>query len=117
MIFALAALSLAVCPPGPRDNCVVDGDTIWWRGEKIRIADIDAPEMQGRCDYETRLAYAARDRLIVLLNDEGFRIHRNGTDRYGRTLAILTNSGGSIGDQLVAKGLARTWTGSREPWC
>lgn len=29
---------------GGRDNCVVDGDTLWYRGQKIRIADINTPE-------------------------------------------------------------------------
>jgi endonuclease YncB( thermonuclease family) len=25
--------------------------------------------------------------------------------------------GRSLGDQLVSEGLARTWSGRREPWC
>src|SRR3546814_7054959 len=28
-----------------RRTCVVDGDTFWLEGEKIRIADIDTPEI------------------------------------------------------------------------
>lgn len=113
----LAALALSICAPGPRDNCVVDGDTFWIEGEKVRIADIDAPEMKGRCDYETRLAKASRDRLLDLLNSGSFRLHRGGEDRYGRTLAVVTLNGRSVGDMLVNEGLARTWTGRREPWC
>lgn len=35
----------ALCDETIRVNCVVDGDTIWFRSEKIRIADIDAPEI------------------------------------------------------------------------
>jgi endonuclease YncB( thermonuclease family) len=38
-------------------------------------------------------------------------------DRYGRKLRIVTRGGRSLGDVLVAEGLARTWTGRREPWC
>jgi endonuclease YncB( thermonuclease family) len=38
-------------------------------------------------------------------------------DLYGRKLRIVTRDGRSIGDQLVAEGLARTWSGRREPWC
>lgn len=108
--------TLAVCAPGPRDNCVVDGDTIWWAGEKIRLADIDTPEMRGKCRSESERAVRARDRLAVILGP-GFRIHRSGTDRYGRTLAVLTVNGRSAGDQLVSEGLARTWSGRREGWC
>jgi endonuclease YncB( thermonuclease family) len=38
-------------------------------------------------------------------------------DRYGRKLRIVTRGGQSLGDVLVAEGLARTWSGQREPWC
>lgn len=109
-------IALAVCAPGPRYSCTVDGDTLWWEGEKIRIADIDAPEMKGRCAYESRLAIQSRNRLSQLLGN-GFRIYRQGEDRYGRTLALVTVNGRSVGDILVSEGLARTWSGRREPWC
>ncbi|WFL76152.1 thermonuclease family protein [Altererythrobacter arenosus] len=112
----VAALALAICPPGPRDNCVVDGDTFWWSGEKVRIADIDAPEVNGKCEHERNLALESRDRLAELLGNE-FSIHREGQDKYGRTLAIVKVSGRSVGAQLVREGLARTWNGRREAWC
>ena len=113
----LIAAALAVCAPGPRDHCVHDGDTVWLDGEKIRIADIDTPELNGKCAFERKLALRARNRLVELLNAGPFDISRSGTDRYGRTLAVLHRSGRSIGGQLVAEGLARTWSGRREPWC
>ena len=116
MIELLTIAALAICPPGPRDNCTVDGDTLWWKGEKIRIADIDTPEIDGKCAYEKQTAIRARNRLATLLGGK-FRIHREGQDRYGRTLAIITVNGRSVGDMLVSEGLARTWTGRREPWC
>lgn len=113
----ILAAALAVCAPGPREHCVHDGDTVWINGEKIRIADIDTPELNGQCAYERNLALRARNRLIELLNAGPFRTRRSGTDRYGRTLAVLHRSGSSIGDQLVAEGLGRTWSGRRERWC
>ncbi len=102
----LLTVALAVCAPGPRDHCVHDGDTVWWEGEKIRIADIDTPELNGACEYERDLALRARNRLVQLLNAGAFQIARKGQDRYGRTLATLHRSGRSIGDQLVAERLA-----------
>jgi micrococcal nuclease len=44
---------------------------------------------------------------------------RNGRDedRYGRKLRVVVRDGRSIGDMLVAEGLARAWTGRREPRC
>lgn len=99
---------------------VVDGDTFWLSGQKIRIADIDAPEVAGRCAYETRLAARATRRLDELLAQGGYQlkpIAGRDMDGYGRKLRIVTRAGSSIGDQLVSEGLARTWTGRREPWC
>jgi len=115
----LLAAALAICPPsGVRSDCVVDGDTVWIGREKVRVAEIDAPELsRPKCEAERLLAIRARDRLLVLLNSEPYRIERTGKDRYGRTLGIISNSRGSIGRQLVAEGLARKWTGRREPWC
>ena len=37
--------AFTLCGSGTRLNCVVDGDTFWMSGEKIRIADIDTPEL------------------------------------------------------------------------
>ena len=112
--------SFAVCGM-VRRTCVVDGDTIWLEGLKIRIADIDTPEIsQPRCDYEYDLGIKARDRLVVLLNQGEFSAVPTGNrdeDQYGRKLRVLMRDGRSIGDQLVAEGLARTWSGRREPWC
>lgn len=36
MIVTAASAILALCTPGPRDDCVVDGDTFWLVGEKMR---------------------------------------------------------------------------------
>ncbi len=118
MLLALAAAtSIAVCPPsGHRHHCVVDGDTVWWNGEKIRIAEIDAPELHGRCDRERQLAIAARDRLVQLLGARPVTITRTGTDRYGRTLARIGSKTGDVGERLIAEGLAVRWP-RRRGWC
>jgi endonuclease YncB( thermonuclease family) len=114
-------------PPGsgavrlaPADVRIVDGDTFWYGGEKIRIADIDTPEVRGRCAYESQLAARATDRMGELLEAGPFELETipgRDEDRYGRKLRVVTRGGRSLGDQLVAEGLARTWTGRREPWC
>jgi endonuclease YncB( thermonuclease family) len=98
---------------------VIDGDTFLYGGEKIRIADIDTPEVQGRCAEESALAARATDRLAVLLAQGPFTLEsiERDEDRYGRKLRIVTRGGRSIGDQLVEEGLARTWEGRRRPWC
>ncbi|MFW2831702.1 thermonuclease family protein [Sphingomonas sp. ID0503] len=110
----------SICHTGGGTNCVVDGDTIWVDGEKIRVADIDAPETHPpRCDYEAKLGKRATERLAQLVNEGPFNLEvlDRDTDRYGRKLRVLVRSGHSLGDQLVAEGLARTWEGRRRPWC
>ena len=114
MIELLTAAAIAVCPPqGKRHHCVHDGDTIWWNGEKMRLADIDTPELNGQCPYERALAKQARDRLVELLNTHSIHIERVGADRYGRTLVRLP----VVSQALVREGLAREWSGRREGWC
>ncbi len=98
---------------------VIDGDTFDYGGDRIRIADIDTPEVRGRCPKERAQAARATLRLRALLAAGPFELVRNGRDedRYGRKLRVVVRDGRSIGDMLVAEGLARTWTGRREPWC
>lgn len=109
-----------ICHTGGGIDCVVDGDTLWVGGEKIRVADIDAPETHPpRCAYEADLGDRATRRLAELVNADPFelRIVDREVDRYGRKLRVLVRNGRSLGDQLVAEGLARTWEGRRRPWC
>ena len=109
------------CADGHRYTCVVDGDTLWIEGHKIRVADIDAPEIsEPKCSSELDLGNRATDRLIKLVNQGPFELQAwpgRDTDRYGRQLRLLVRGGRSLGDILVSEGLARIWTGRREQWC
>jgi endonuclease YncB( thermonuclease family) len=110
----------AVCGQGRRVTCVVDGDTIWLRGEKIRIADIDTPEVSApKCAQELQRGRLATRRLTGLLNAGPFQLEPadRAQDRYGRSLYRLTRNGQSLGAPLVAEGLA-VWYGKGRPdWC
>ncbi|WP_244456645.1 thermonuclease family protein [Agrobacterium pusense] len=109
-----------LCDGPVRVNCVVDGDTFWFRGDKIRIADIDAPEIfSPRCGDERSLGEASRDRLLELLNGGRFTLATGSrdTDRYGRTLRTVTRHGRSLGKMLVKGGLAHRWNGPMRDWC
>lgn len=101
-------------------NCVVDGDTFWFAGDKYRVADIDTPETHpARCAEEAALGAAATARLREWLNEGAFTLERTAreADRYGRKLRIATREGASVGSVLVAEGLARRWEGRRRSWC
>ncbi len=109
-----------ICTNAKRINCVVDGDTLWFRAQKIRIADIDTPEIfSPRCEAERRLGHLAKNRLLTLLNKGSFRLvsGKKDIDHYGRQLRVIYRAGQSIGKILIEQKLARQWTGSRESWC
>ncbi|GAB4470737.1 MAG: hypothetical protein OHK0018_00160 [Erythrobacter tepidarius] len=112
----------SLCSGPVRVTCVVDGDTIWYRGEKIRIADLDTPEVSNPgCANEAALGRKATLRLQALLNAGPFTLAPNtfgpSEDKYGRSLKLVTRGGESIGAMLVHEGLAEQWGGPRKRWC
>lgn len=108
---------------------VIDGDTIAvrahiWPGlvaqRTIRLAGIDAPELDARCPTESDLALRARDHLAELLAVGRARLMDVKDDKYGgRAMArIVTEDGTDIGQALVRAGLARPMSdGRRKSWC
>jgi len=114
------AARFSLCSNAPRITCVVDGDTFWLNGEKIRIADIDTPEIsEPKCETEMKRGQAAKLRLLNLLNSAPFSMTSGlfDEDKYGRKLRTVYRRGQSLGAQLVSEGHARPWEGSRKPWC
>lgn len=112
--------SFGFCDTGGGSNCVVDGDTLYYQGVKIRIADIDTPETHpSRCAEEARLGDAATRRLHALVNAGPFSLQfiDREEDTYGRKLRLITRGGQSIGQDLVDQGLARWYGGGRQSWC
>jgi endonuclease YncB( thermonuclease family) len=119
-LFSLTLAAFALCAEPPRTTCVVDGDTFWLAGEKIRIADINAPEThQAACPAEREHGERAKRRLLALLNAGPFELAIEGRsqDRYGRALRVVKRNGVSLGERLVAEGLAEEWKGRRGDWC
>ncbi|CAG0972018.1 MAG: thermonuclease family protein [Rhizobiaceae bacterium] len=114
------AQHFSLCGLGSRINCVVDGDTFYYRGEKIRLADVNTPEVsEPKCATEARLGAAATRRLQSLLNAGPIELRRGAReqDRLGRKLRSVHRDGHSLGDALVAEGLAHPWRGHKEDWC
>ena len=117
---APASARFSLCHTGGGYNCVVDGDTIWFKGQNIRVADIDAPEThEPRCREEAALGDRATRRLHQLVNSGTISLESidRDEDRYGRKLRIVEVNGVSVGDTLVGEGLARWYEGGRRPWC
>ena len=131
-IFALAAspsvplindpyqAMFTICSGPIRTNCVVDGDTFWFEGIKIRIADIDAPEIsEPACTEEARTGELAKSRLRDLLNAGRFSLvfGARDEDRFGRKLRVVSRDNASLGEDLVREGLARRWGDPDLGWC
>ncbi|MBX3575347.1 MAG: thermonuclease family protein [Mesorhizobium sp.] len=109
-----------MCGEGGGRNCVVDGDTFVLNGKAVRVADIDTPEAGNpKCRREAELAEKATRRLRDLLNAGPLDLVAQPRDEdiYGRKLRTVMRDGRSIGDTLIAEGLARRWTGSKKSWC
>lgn len=104
-----------------RHTCVVDGDTIWYRGANLRLQSYDTPEpYDGICGghAEVALAKRASARLLQLLNSNAFTVESFGIDGTGsRTLATIRIDGRDVGDILIEERLARRWPDGDEWWC
>ena len=114
------AARFTACSGRAGGNCVVDGDTFWYAGEKVRIADINTPEVSSpKCPREAALGAQASERLLALLNEGNFTLETidRDRDRYGRLLRTVTRGGTSLGAVLVHEGLAEEWRGTRGGWC
>jgi endonuclease YncB( thermonuclease family) len=108
---------------------VIDGDTFEarvgaWPGieivTKVRLREIDAPELRGRCAQESALARSARDALAAMLAEGPVSIGRVSLDKYGgRVLAdTSTPAIGDVASALLAAGHARPYAGrQRQSWC
>jgi endonuclease YncB( thermonuclease family) len=99
---------------------VVDGDTFYLGGQKVRIAGIDAPETHDyRCASELALGEQAAERLQALLNSGAVTMTSIDRDRdvYGRLLRNVAVNGSDVGGALISEGLAREYAGGRRPWC
>jgi len=93
-------------------NCrVVDGDTLHCDGGRIRLLGIDAPEMPGHCaegrDCAPGDPYESSRSLGDGMGDgASLKIARVGTDRYGRTLALVMGRGGDLSCWQLSRGEA-----------
>lgn len=125
LVVALGAIAYAAGPAEtfPARACrAVDGDTIKCGAERIRISNIDTPELgaHARCAAEAELAERARQFTAQRLAAGPIELSRDvkrPRDRYGRTLATVRSGDADLGEALIAAGLARRWDGRRHPWC
>ena len=109
---------------------VLDGDTFAARvlldeditiTVRVRLADIDTPEINGKCEREIEMALRARDRLAELLPVGTMMDLRDvADDKYlGRIDArVFTSDGRDVSRILINEKLGRPYDGGRrDSWC
>ena len=109
---------------------IIDGDTFAARvildddikiTVRVRIANVDTPELHGNCDYEIRMANIARDRLAQLIPiGSTVELTDIRDDKYlGRIDAnVFDVAGNDVGKVLIKEKLGRAYNGGRRTgWC
>jgi endonuclease YncB( thermonuclease family) len=108
---------------------IIDGDTFEarvhvWPGldvtTKIRLRNIDAPELHARCADELAKAQAARTALETMLAAGSVTVSRVGIDKYGGRVDALVAAHDTpdISAALLSGGFARSYDGGRRgSWC
>lgn len=127
--FLLMLCTSAYAVPA-RVGYIVDGDTFSGIVKleddieisvRVRLRNVDTPELHGACVNEIIMANLARDRLSQLMPVDTIVDLRNiKDDKYlGRIDAnVILSDGRDVGDVLVDEKLGRPYSGGRRaPWC
>jgi len=108
---------------------VYDGDTfrvdidslppIVGKNIPIRLNGVDAPEIQGKCQYEKDLALKARDFVRnKLANAIEIKLTKLQRGKYFRVVADVMVDGVSLEKELLENELAYKYTGGKKSsWC
>jgi endonuclease YncB( thermonuclease family) len=108
---------------------IIDGDTFEarvrvWPGldvdTKVRLRNVDAPELHARCTDELAKAQAARAALTTMLAAGGVTVSQVGIDKYGGRVDALvaTRDIADVSTALLNGGFARAYDGGRRgSWC
>ena len=128
-IFAVFVTLSADAVPA-RVDYIFDGDTFSAAVElekdvnimvRVRLINIDTPEMNGKCDAEKQMAVRARDVLAGLIpTGTVVELDNIKDDKYlGRINAnVFLPDGRDVGLILIDAGLGRPYSGGmRKPWC
>ena len=109
-ILGVVVLGLLWCNVSLADNLkVVEGDTIFLNGEKIRFSGIDTPELKQTClkgDEKVSCGISAKILLVKKIGNNIPKCISEGKDVYKRTLAECFVNGKSLSKFLVRSGYA-----------
>ena len=108
----------AQCYNANGSDCVQDGDTITVGGQRVEIAGIVAPAIQGAsCDAERDKGIESAMGLASLLNRGQVTVSPPARDYSGRVAQAVQVNGADVGQSMINLGLARPDDGSNRGWC
>lgn len=120
----LGAVLVGPVLASPSDRLrVVDGDTLARGSVRLRLLDLDAPELgqRARCADERRRGEAARRYAVQLLRSAPpsavVVVPSGRSDRYRRPLVRVTIAGQDFASAMITAGHARPWRGRSSNWC
>ncbi|MCJ8519484.1 endonuclease YncB(thermonuclease family) [Pseudorhizobium tarimense] len=109
-----------LCGTAKQDDCVIAADRFMLKGETIRIAGIEVPDIKKpRCEAERIKASDAKLRIRAFLDSGPFDIiaaSAGDEDSGGHKIRAIMRNGVSLSDVLVREGLAKR-PGSIGGWC
>lgn len=116
------SVHFSICSAGGGANCVIDGDTIRWNGEKVRLVGFNTPEIsEPQCAAEATKGKQAKLRLQQLLNSGSVSFSATvdrDRDRYGRLLREVRVDGRDVAELMISEGLAEPYSGGQKrDWC
>jgi len=88
---------------------IADGDTLQFETVRVRLVGIDAPEFDQQCGEGTAMTSCgrqARDHLRRLAGDRVISCAGDGSDRFGRLLAVCTAGDKELNRAMVRDGWA-----------
>jgi endonuclease YncB( thermonuclease family) len=117
--FAVALIVVGIARGAEADPIIgyariIDGDTIIVQDRHIRLAGIDAPELEQICADDGgdfyRCGLLATDVLNEIIGNHTVVCVPTDTDKYGRTVAVCSARGVDIGGAMVERGFALDYT-------
>ncbi len=108
--FRHAATGPSLAPGDGYVSRIIDGDTLIWKGQRIRLHGMDAPEMDQTCRDANGKTYMcgwrARQHLKEIISGRPIYCDKVTVDRYGRDVAVCLVEGIDIGERMVLDGWA-----------
>lgn len=114
LLFVLADIGLGD-PRALEGLCekVLDGDTIVFEGQRVRLLGLDAPELEQRSRDGRAIGLESKRFLSELIEGKSIELRYSSRDRYGRILGQLYFRGMDINRKILELGYAVSFMGGR----